>query len=448
MKWILAALVAASAALVAPRSVRAEGEKIVEIEVVDNRKTNDETVKTLADVSLGDTWTSELGERIKVNLVNSTLFKEVNVFVAPSTKPNANGGVRLTISAKDKISWIIAPTVYLQPGNKGAGVGYGENDLFGEAKKLLMYGQIATADSLFLAVYLDPQLGGSKYFYWRADTYLRHVRMTEYDNPGLFKRPEPFRLTNENYLNGGILLGMNLGPIAIDGRVRGAYVYYTDPQCADGVTDPTCLQKPEDDGWDVSAEGKITYDKRANWFGVVTGSMVQVAYEHSLKSLGSDYDYWTAGVKFMKAVKFWSRHNLVVKGGGGYGVRLPFQQERTSGGVDLRGYGNWQFRGDTKASLTVEYSIPLFTVMGLSLRALAFVDNAYTTFLETPGDNPQRHFLPNQTDSGVSQFRIGMGGGFRIYVKQIVLPLLGVDWGYAPQDNEYHVYFAVGLTEL
>jgi hypothetical protein len=70
--------------------------------------------------------------------------------------------VKLTISAKDKFSWIIAPTVYLQPGNKGVGVGYGENNMFGENKKLLLYGQIATADSLFFAVYLDPSLGGSK----------------------------------------------------------------------------------------------------------------------------------------------------------------------------------------------------------------------------------------------------------------------------------------------
>ncbi len=65
------------------------------------------------------------------------------------------------------------------------------------------------------------------------------------------------------------------------------------------------------------------------------------------------------------------------------------------------------------------------------------------------GDNDdQRHYLTGQRDINENALRLGMGGGFRIYVRSIVLPLLGVDWGYAPQANVYHVYFAVGLTEL
>jgi len=48
----------------------------------------------------------------------------------------------------------------------------------------------------------------------------------------------------------------------------------------------------------------------------------------------------------------------------------------------------------------------------------------------------------------VNRWRNGVGGGLRVYVKSIVLPLLGVDIGYGIEARDYHIYFAVGLTEL
>ena len=44
--------------------------------------------------------------------------------------------------------------------------------------------------------------------------------------------------------------------------------------------------------------------------------------------------------------------------------------------------------------------------------------------------------------------RNGVGAGFRVYIKSIVLPLVGVDVGYGVEANDYHVYLAVGLVEL
>jgi outer membrane protein assembly factor BamA len=437
----------------APSPARADGEEIVAIDVVENTKTNDSTVKLIADVEVGDTFSYDLIDRVRTDLVSSGLFKDVQVIGTP-----VQGGMKLTIVAKDKHSWVIAPTVYLQPGNQGGGVGFGENNLFGSNKKLLLYGQIATADSLFILGYLDPAFLNSP-LYFRADVFLRNENVTEFASRAdddFIGEPEPYRTTTLKYYNGGFLLGLNVWKgFALDGRFRGAWVGYDDPACAEEVLAPTddCRATPGQEGWDVSVETKVTFDSRANWYGVQRGTMFRLSWEQSIDSL-SDFDYWVANVGYTRAIRFFEEHNFITRFAFGFGDNLPFQQEFTSGGTDLRGYQNRQFRGDTKGRLTLEYSVPLFKIGPLAFRGLAFGDLAYTTFLFDDGNTQRTYFAgqdgvyTSQTDVNLNPLRLGLGGGLRIYVRSIVLPLLGVDIGYGPQADSTHVYFAVGLTEL
>ncbi len=427
-----------------------EGQKISEILVVDNSKTGADTVILISDIGVGDTFTYDIVAKAKINLQSSGLFKEVDVFAVESPK----GGVQLTLRAVDKMSWIIAPTAYFDPGNVGGGLAYGENNLGGENKKLLLYGQIATADSLFLGVYLVPSIAGSRFF-WRFDTLLRHTVVTEYDSPQAFLgEPQPERISTQNYLNAGVLIGVNIvRDLAFYLRLRGAYVFFRDAHydssfdVASVPNLPAVAKEPETDGWDVSAEARMTLDTRASWNGVSEGKVMMIGFEHALTALGSDYDYWTLSGKYEIYKKFFDTHNLVWRTFVGVGHNLPFQQELTAGGTDLRGYELNQFRGDFKASSRLEYSFQMFWIGPLAFRGLGFWDSAYTTFLMTD-DNDQRDYLPGQTDNNINRWRNGVGGGIRLYVKSIVLPLLGVDVGYGIEANDYHIYLAVGLTDL
>jgi outer membrane protein assembly factor BamA len=143
-------------ALAGPAAASVALPRILSVEVTGNKKTRASTVRTIARVETGDVWDPALAERAKIELESCGLFQEVAVTWGP-----AEGGAHLRLKVRDKHSWIIAPTFYFQPGNIGGGGGFGEANLFGTNKKLLLYGQYASADTLFFGTFLDPRFRGS-----------------------------------------------------------------------------------------------------------------------------------------------------------------------------------------------------------------------------------------------------------------------------------------------
>ncbi len=427
-------------------------ERIAEIVVEENKKTTSDTVELIAKIEVGDDWSPDMAEGIKRNLVSSGLFKDVEVFTEP-----VKGGVKVHILAKDKHSWVIAPAIYNQPTNKGGGIGFGENNLFGLNQKLLLYGQVATGDSFFIGAWLIPSIGGTR-FSAQFDTFLKTARNIEYQQPTKWiqKGPDPVRESRIHYLNGGLKLGMGLfRGIRIEGRLRGAKVSYVrdankyvgpDGERQDllGIPDDEVMPLPGKEGWDVSNEWTLSIDRRANWYGVQSGYKYTAIYETALPVLGSDFHYQLATLSIFRAWQVLERHNFIAKLGVNYGKTLPFQQEFKTGGTSMRGYLNDQFRGDFKGSVNLEYSVPMITVAGLSIRGLLFVDSAFTTFIKT--DNPERNYLPN-SQRGIDGFRNSVGAGTRFYLRQIVLPLLGLDFGYGLEANDFQIYLAIGLTD-
>ncbi|HEU0036524.1 MAG TPA: hypothetical protein VFQ53_38190 [Kofleriaceae bacterium] len=446
----------------------ASADEIREIVVDENTKTTDDTVMLIARLEVGDEWTVDMIEVIKERLVSSGLFKDVIVF----SEPHPMGGVKVTILVKDKHSWVIAPAFYTQPTNVGGGIGFGENNLGGLNQKLLLYGQIATGDSFFIGAWIIPNLGGTR-LYTQLDTFLKNQRNIEYAPPTTYLQTEedmgankPLRESRLHYLNAGVKLGIELfRGFKIDTRIRAAHVSYDDVHLSEGATIAEVTGNPEDDlsalrapgaeGWDVSNEWTISLDRRANWYGIQDGYKYSASFETALPGLGSDFRYYLAGLGIYRAEKILERHNLIFKGNIGYGFHLPFQQEYLTGGTSMRGWLNNQFRGDFRALANIEYSVPLFTAFGLSVRGLAFWDSSYTTFLTT--SNPQRNYLPNSRrdqdvenskfETYLAPFKNSVGVGTRFYLRQIVLPLLGLDFGYGLEARDYQIYLAIGLTD-
>ena len=431
---------------VAPVTIR----HVREIVVEGNSKTTSDTVEWLSRIHVGDEWHAEDTDTVKQRLVTSGLFKDVEVFWEP-----VSDGVRVHMIVDDKHSWVIAPAFYTQPTNVGGGVGYGENNLFGQNQKLLLYGQIATGESFFVGAWQVPSIFGSR-FYSQLDTYDAHSRIIEYANPTRYiDNPVAVRREFQNYENVGLRLGYEIfRGIKLDTRLRGAHVQYTHVEL-DTVDNPNAtnadlglpagakVPKPGVEGWDVSNEWTATFDRRANWYGIASGQRYTLTFEHSV--ISDDFHYWEINATAYKAYPIFETHNLVLKARMDLGWHMPFQQEFETGGTSMRGWLNNQFRGDTRGLVNVEYSAPLFGLWGLSVRGLAFVDSAYTTTLHP--DTEQRDYLPDEEVRGWAGFKNSVGVGTRLYLRQIVLPLLGLDVGYGLEARDYQIYLAVGLTD-
>jgi hypothetical protein len=448
------------------------GQPIVELKIIDNTKTDRNTIEYLANVKLGDPLTPDLIEKVRQNLLSTGLFKDVLVYFEPSS---AGFGVRLVISAKDKMSWIIAPIFAYQTGNSpnyGGGIAYAESNAFGQNKKFLVYGDYTTTERMLLLVWLDPQIRNTP-FYYRVDALARGDLVREYA-AGYTGAPRVERETHLDTYGGAALLGVNFARrFHVDLRLKLYYDVVHDPTCYNtlnrdqsGTPDVvaeqggTC-QAPSGSGWDNTITVDLGYDGRSKVYGVLSGLKIHFAYQYAPTWLGDPSAYHLFTLDGMYAWRFFKEHNLVLKLGSDLFVDPSFKQEVETGGTNMRGFIFRQYRGDTDVRATLEYYLPLFEFWSIATRLVAFYDSNLTWFRSLPPpnaisgplgrlvvrDHGFRDFLPD-TPSGVvrDSWHNGIGGGVRFFLKGVVLPLVGVDVGYGFESRDVQVYLALGST--
>ncbi|HEY6039354.1 MAG TPA: BamA/TamA family outer membrane protein [Kofleriaceae bacterium] len=409
-------------------------------------KVTNRTLGYLAHVEIGDMVSTADIPGLQAALISSELFATADVTLEDSPE-----GVTVVATLEDKLSWIAAPTLYLTNPNRAVGVGFVENDLGGRDQKLLLYGQLGTQTSILFATFLDPAYHGSKLTY-RFDLYLENRYIDEYANPVSDPtNQEVERSTRQIFLDAGALVGWNFAWWAVaDVRLRGAYVYFRDaynPTVDPNHTMPQA--QPEKDGRDVTIQPRLTLDHRFHVYGVTHGGYLQLMLDQSVPGLDT-YGYGDALLRAYYAWSFLGEHELELRSVNLIGYHLPLHEELALGGVgDLRGYPSDEFRGDLNLVVRAEYSIPLFkwtptTWLPTAFRALAFYDAGYGRFL-FPRDS-DRLYLPGQLHRNF--FRDDVGIGFRVYLKSVVLPLVGFDLAYGLEAHSRQFVFELGLTDF
>jgi outer membrane protein assembly factor BamA len=447
-----------------PPSGDGVGERIVSIRVVDNTKTDRNTIEFISALRVGDTLTGETLDAAREHLLSVGLFKEVKVSTAPK-----GGGVEVTISAKDKLSWIIAPIASYAHDNYGGGLAFAESNLFGQNKKLLIVGEYTLSEKLILVGLLDPNIRHTR-FYYRVDLLVRRDTIREYAR-GHDGDPLVSRGTNVDTYGAGGLVGVNFTRhLHFDLRLKIYYDVINTPSCyntttKDGSGTPDVIaadgrcQAPAKSGWDNTLTFNFTFDNRSKIYGIIHGFLVSANYQYGAHWLGDQFDYHLLTLQGMFGRRFFKEHNLILRGSADVFFDPPFKLEAEVGGqASERGYVYRQYRGDTALRFTLEYHVPLFTIKGLSFRALGFYDGALTWFRSLPAQTGPdsrivtrgdgfRAFLPD-TPSGVTRdsWRNGIGIGLRMYFRGIVLPLVGVDFAYGFEANNYQVYLALGSS--
>jgi len=442
------------------------GEPIVEIKIVDNTKTDTVTVEYISGAKLGEILTTEYVEKIRLNLMSSDLFKDVLVYWEPNAVGKLGNGVRLVISAKDKLSWIIAPLFFYSDRNIGGGLAYGNANVLGHNKKFLALAQYATSEKMIFLAFLDPQIHDSR-FYYRVDFLLRRDNIVEYA-AGHIGNPALERATDVDTVGGAALIGVNFTrrfhldlrfKLYYD-RVNPSECYNTTNRDGSGTPDVVAQQgqcrQPSSSGWDNTLTTNIAYDGRAKVMGVQSGLLLQASWQYGASWLGTRWDYHLVSAYGLYAWRFFKQHNLLLKAGFDVYFDPPFKQEVEAGGAQMRGFLYRQFRGDTDVRLTAEYIVPLFTIKGFSLRAVGFYDTNLTWFRDLPAQNGQlarfvahgngfRDYLPD-TPSGLvrDSWHNGIGAGLRMYLSGVVLPLVGVDFAYGLESQSFQFYLALG----
>jgi len=100
-------------ALVRPATALAVGETITDVRILDNQRTTEDTIRSIAGVKIGETLEVDTLEKVRERLNTAGLFSDVNVWW------EAHGeGVRVNIAVKDKFPWAPVPTASWSANNR------------------------------------------------------------------------------------------------------------------------------------------------------------------------------------------------------------------------------------------------------------------------------------------------------------------------------------------
>jgi outer membrane protein assembly factor BamA len=450
-----ACLTVVALALAVPRAVFAIGEVIRDIRVEDNARTDEETVRSIAGISIGDVMEIHTLESVRERLNTSGLFADVNVYWVPY-----RDGVRVNIVIRDKFPWAPVPTLSYAPGNLSAGLVVAHGNLFGRGKRGIIGGRISTADSGAILAYQDPAMFGSWMFYQFAGA-MQDQTIPEFSNMNM-EEVVPVRETNLRSFGFSAKLG-----VAWFRRVKTSIGWGIDRSQVRWVRGneelypgSTALPPPADGGVRGWAEAELTFDFRAREHAVMWGNALSFSLDHGAPRWGGDpqFEYWKARVSYEHGIRFLRRHNFIVRAGGYVGKNLPFWTENSAGGTNLRGFVHRQYAGDTHLRTQVEYHFPLFSISKLDVRGLIFNDAAAIWYRQLPlvddtgmgyQERPDgRRFLPpDHLTPGFNADRdihTSAGAGLRFFLRSVAVPLVGVDVGYALPGGPPRILLVIG----
>jgi outer membrane protein assembly factor BamA len=420
-----------------------------EVTVLGTEKTRPETVQSYSRLAVGDALTAEDLTRVERRLLATGLFQEVHV----TTQPTGDGRVKVLLQVEDKASWVVAPTFAVSNGNIGGGVLYAESNLWGRSKKFAAALQVSTAESGLFVGYLDPNLFGWPPLRWSLEGQLRSDRVEEYQPGASYKVPEVQRRTRLNSASAASELSVMVAErVRVGAKYRLMLIDAQEPSPEAPVTEPAFEPGPVQR--DASLRLMMGFDTRQNLHAVMEGLNIEGSLELSNPGVWSHFRYKRFGLLYRHGLRFFEEHNLVLRGELAVGQDLPFHQELVAGANSLRGFIYRQFRGDTRASFTAEYHFPLFTVRSLAFRGVAFSDIGMLTWRNIPEDRRLldvngrvvRGYLPDaQEGVGGATVAQGLGLGLRLFLRSVVLPLVGVDVAYGVNSGELRFYVVAGV---
>lgn len=433
------------------------GEVVTDVRIENAVRTQEETVRSIAGVNIGDVLEMDTLDKVRERLHTSGLFADVNVYWKPH-----RDGVQVNIVIKDKFPWAPVPTFSYSPGNTSGGLFIGHGNLFGRGKRGAIGGRISTVDSGALVAYDDPAVFGS-WLFWRMVGRFQDQVLPEYSNDLTIQKEYllPIRETKLRSWGGEVHMGvawLRKVKTSVGWNIERFRVLRSDI-VAENPYAPADLPWAAEDATRGLALANVTFDFRAREHAVMYGNALSFTFDYGTPQLGSDEKlrYWKASVSYEQGIRFFRKHNFILRVGGTLGENLPFWSENSTNGNNLRGFVYRQFMGDTLLRSQAEYHFPMLSVGTVEVRGLIFNDTAAIYYRKLPEDignmydvhpNGRQYLPPALLVAGFDPNRdvhTSVGAGIRFFLRSVAVPLVGVDFGHGIGTGTVRIVIVVGL---
>lgn len=381
--------------------------------VFGNQKTERKAIVNIMGIEKNEFVNNARLRKMKGNLIDCGLFRKVRVKYRKVSKNR----IDIIVRVAEKTSFFIFPIFRAWSGRYSGGGILGESNLFGNNKKTLLLAEGGNKLNQFFFVYQDNALLDSD-FTLGLRTIARWDIVPLYTG---FRKDDEIK---QKDVGATISQGYKwteeiTTKLMFDIR----YLWY-------GST--TVIPVTTDNGLNFSIGFEFSYNSLRRNEALLKGTLLKTGFEIADERWGSDYNYSKIILELQHALQFLKFFNYRAEFNAKLGRELPFSEELTLGGTTMRGYSDRQFRGDALIRLVNEATFPIFSHKNFGIRGLVFYDMGMV-YYEAQGIKGE-------------DFNSGIGGGLRVYMKKIVMPLLGLDFGYGIDNKEFGVYFSLGLT--
>lgn len=383
-------------------------ETVQEIAVEGNARTSRDVIVRALDVRPGDTLDDAALATLRQRVLNLRLFREVEVASRP-----AGTGVVLTVRVEERWTLVPIPFVGASEGSLRAGLALLESNLLGRHKQLVLLGAYASTGSTARVLYRDPAVLGTRGVL-ALDLAAEELVREQADGFDVIYAWRDRRV--EASVRPGVRIGRRLAIRA------GPFLLLRESRAEEDHAPPPSAGR--DLG--IAADLELSGQDHRGWFEA--GPLLRAYARRSLPALGSDRRFTQASAHAAWSVAALADHAASAALAGlvadGDPVLDAFALGGRPGSRGLREGGLWAERA---LAATLDYQVPLWRPGWGTVTALAFVDGGVAAWR---GDETRW---------------VAPGAGFRVYLRSVALPAIGLDLAWSTAGRSLAPSFFLGF---
>ncbi len=378
------------------------------VQVEGNERTDSGFVARALGVAPGEPFDPALVPVVEQRVMNLRLFREVHV----EPVPDGAGGVILHVTVKERRTFVPVPVAGASRGVVGGGIFLLDSNLFGRGEQLAGGVFVSNRGTSVNLGYRDPGVAGTPLL---LTAEVARVDMMREQDAGLDTLYQ-FQDRRWDY-------GATVGWRVAEGlTVRGGWFgLIVDATPIAGFAPPPRV------GPVRGLSGEIAYDGEDFHLWHVTGFSTRVRYRQGVSWLATSRDLYQLSARATWSTRALADHALSLSAGldGSHGD--PVVDALRLGGLPgSRGFIRGGLWAETAGTATAEYQIPL--------RRLSWGVVTWAAFCDAGGVRWR----------GADTFYAAPGLGVRLYLRNVAIPVIGLDVAQATGVGAPVVSFAAG----